>query len=157
MSDVETVAKFLGVKLEGLSGKAKFKAVTDAKAASAHKDKSVSELAGWIKTEAEAKKSKPDAKVEPKAEAVVAAVKSEAASVPQNVNFTSPGHKVDVGSPVIHMNVPAPIVNVGHAEAPKWWNVAEGIHRAALHVVLGAAIWALFGQKVIMVAKLGGM
>jgi hypothetical protein len=55
--------------------------------------------------------------------------------------------RVEVASPQIIMNVPAPTVNIGSREAPKWFEVAANVKDAALYMIVGAAVWQFASVK----------
>lgn len=69
---------------------------------------------------------------------------------------TNNSHSVAVHSPHIHMNVPAPVVNISSREAPTWHEAVSTVWAIGLHMVLGAAMWALFSPQVLHVAQLVG-
>ena len=48
----------------------------------------------------------------------------------------------------IIMNVPAPQVNVKASVGPQWFDVVANVQNAILYMVLGAALFAVFGKWV---------
>lgn len=155
MSDYEIIAKELNVKLDGLSSTNKYKALKKAMADAKIIGKSIQEYAGEIVARGT---KKPDARVEVIKDSKVEVLPPTSPG-PTSTNSTS-NHRVEVAAPSIVMNVPAPIVNVGHQEAPKWWQIVGLVKDAALYMVLGASMWALLGGKVIgklVVASVGGV
>jgi hypothetical protein len=154
MADIDTVAKHLNVTLTG-KPKDQFKQVRTAMDNAGHRDKSLSAFAG----ELAAKKVEP-VKAQPASTPFVPKLSTaEGPPLKGEVIAPTPNHhnRVDVAAPHITMNVPAPIVNVGHSEAPQWWQVVSSVKDAALYMVCGASAWALFGGKLLSVLRVAAL
>jgi hypothetical protein len=60
--------------------------------------------------------------------------------------------KTDVSAPVINMHVPAPTVTIEANKFPGWFGVLAGARDAGLYMVLGAAVYATLGRKMVLLA-----
>lgn len=104
-------------------------------------------------TDTEAKKDKPKTveKTEDKKETTTVA-KTEDTTAAGSSTTTNTKHEVAVSAPVINMHVPAPTVTIEANKFPGVWAIVEKVQLAFLHMVLGAAGYALLGQKLLAIA-----
>lgn len=91
-------------------------------------------------------------KDEPKKE--VAVVKTEEAASTTSSTTTNSKHEVSVQAPVFNMHVPSPTIHIEAGKFPGLWAVLAKAHTAVLHMVLGAAMYAVLGRKLLLVAGL---